>query len=190
MPFLSLSQTYRIAPRARVAGHAPVSGALPAPAIARDARASRDEARADDPQAEPETDTDCDSVRRSPLLRALLLALQIPPAKAGTHDAVLERALIEFARALNLATADADSLPQPAMARAEEAALRRSRNEERLLAAFAELQHGAGRPEAATREALQSRLSGFLHALARHLQIDDDRAGEATQPGSLISVRA
>jgi hypothetical protein len=29
-----------------------------------------------------------------------------------------------------------------------------------------------------------------LYALARHLQVDDERAGEATQPGSLISVHA
>jgi hypothetical protein len=60
----------------------------------------------------------------------------------------------------------------------------------RLLMAFAELQHAAGRPGAATREALQSQLGTFLHALARHLQVDDERAGEATEPGSLISVHA
>jgi hypothetical protein len=67
---------------------------------------------------------------------------------------------------------------------------RMPRNEARLLTAFAELQHAAGRPGAATREALQSQLHSFLHALARHLQVDDERAGEATQPGSLISVHA
>ena len=42
----------------------------------------------------------------------------------------------------------------------------------------------------ATREALQSQLGAFLQTLARELHIDDDRAGAATQPGSLISVLA
>ena len=95
-----------------------------------------------------------------------------------------------FARALNQATGDVDAVPQPALARAEEAAQRRARNEELLLVAFAELQHAAGRRGATTREALQAQLGAFLHALARELHVDDDRAGEATQPGSLISVQA
>jgi hypothetical protein len=184
MPFTSLSQTYRIAPRAVV--RAPAAGVLPTPVAARDPRAGRDDAQAE--PRHPDADPDCDSVRRSPLLRALLLALQ-PYVTTGAYDAVLERALIEFARALNLATSDTGTAPQPALARAEETAQRRLRNEQHLLAAFAELQHAAGRPDAPTREALQSQLSVFLNALARHLQIDDDRAGEATQP-SLISVRA
>ena len=189
MSFTSLSQTYRIAPRTRAVAPAPralASGS--ALALAREPELRRDGERADDSGRAVEPD--CDSVRRSPLLRALLLALQTPVTPGGTPDATLEGALIEFARALNLATSDVEGLPQPAPVRAEDAAQRRTRNEERLLAAFAELQHAAGRPGAATREALQSQLHSFLHALARHLQVDDERAGEATQPGSLISVHA
>ena len=106
------------------------------------------------------------------------------------HDATLERALIEFTRALNLATRDVDAMPQPALARADETAQRRARNEEQLMVGFAELRHAAGQPNAPTHEALQAQLSAFLHALARHLNVADDRAGEATQPGSLISVQA
>jgi len=122
-------------------------------------------------------------------MRALMRALQ--PAGSSAHaNMVLERALIAFARALNQASSDADAAAQPAVARAGDAAQRRTRNEDLLLAAFAELQHAAGRSGAPTREALQAQLSAFLHTLARHLHIDDDRAGEVTQPGSLISVHA
>jgi len=180
MPLLSLSQAYRITPRARDAAGAP---GRPLPAAERNPRRdSGGDGRDGDP--------DCDSVRRSPLLRALLLALQLPATAAGSHDAILERALIVFARALNKATGDVDAAPQPATTRASDAAQRRARHEEDLLVAFAELQHAAGRPAAPTREALQAQLGAFLHALARQLQVDDDRAGEATQPGSLISVHA
>ena len=42
----------------------------------------------------------------------------------------------------------------------------------------------------AAKKDLQADLGVFLHELARQLNIDDDRAGEATQPGSLISVHA
>jgi hypothetical protein len=42
---------------------------------------------------------------------------------------------------------------------------------------------------APAREALKA-CSAFLHALARHLNVADDRAGEATQTGNLISVQA
>lgn len=177
MPLPSLSRTYRVAPRAGAAWTPPEAGE-------RDARR--------EPRGEGSTDSEaeCDSVRHSPLLRALLRALRLPAAAAGAHDGIVERSLIAFARALNLATGDADAVPQPAMARAGDAAQRRARNEEQLLAAFAELQHAAGRPRPATREALQAQLADTLHALARELHVDDDRAGEATQPGSLISVRA
>ncbi|MFO1222126.1 MAG: hypothetical protein U1E90_03410 [Burkholderiaceae bacterium] len=178
MPLPSLSRAYRVAPRGGAAWSPPEAGE-------RDARRDRrDEASGAD--AEP----GCDSVRHSPLLRALLRALHLPAAAAGAHDGIVERALIAFARALNLATGDADPAPQPAMARASDAAQRRARNEEQLLAAFSELQHAAGRPRPATREALQAQLTDTLHALARELHVDGDRAGEATQPGSLISVRA
>jgi len=177
MPVTSLSQTYRITPLAREAA--------PVPAAEHDARRRRRGGHGDDPY-EP----DCDSVRRSPLLRALLRALRLPEAAIGDHDAVLERSLIAFARALNLASGDVDATPQPVPSRAGDAAQRRARQEEQLLVAFAELQHAAGQPLAATREALQLQLGAFLHALARELHVDEDRAGEATQPGSLISVRA
>jgi hypothetical protein len=183
MPFMSLSQAYRVAPRASVAAPTP-QGAQSA--ADREARARRDGERGGDSRFDGEHD--CDSVRRSPLLRALLRSLGVPDAAA--HDAVLERALIAFARALNLASGDVDAAPQPAPARAGEAAQRRARHEEQLLVAFAELQHAAGHPDATTREALQAQLGTFLHALARELHVDNDRAGEATQPGSLISVRA
>jgi hypothetical protein len=180
MSFTSLSQAYRITPRVREVAGTPARPLL-APAE-RDAR--RDFNHGDPPHEDP----DCDSVRRSPLLRALLQALQVSPSRL--HDATLERALIGFARALNLASGDTDATPQPALARAGDAAQRRARNEENLLVAFAELRHAAGRAAAPTREALQAQLGAFLHALARYLHVDDDRAGEATQPGSLISVRA
>jgi hypothetical protein len=45
-------------------------------------------------------------------------------------------------------------------------------------------------PGAASRAALQSQLGAFLHELARQLNIDEERAGEVTQPGSLICVHA
>ena len=180
MPLLSLTQAYRVSPRAGAAW-AP----SPQPAAERDARRGQ---RDDD--ARSEAAPDCDSVRHSPLLRALLRALRLPGVATGGQDVVLERALIGFARALNLATGDADASPQPAPARASDAAQRRARHEEQLLVAFAELQHATGRPQAATREASQSQLGDFLHALARELHVDDDRTGEATQPGSLISIRA
>jgi len=186
MPFTSLSQAYRIAPRTSEVTRAPATRALPTPAVGLDVRARHDD-RAD-ADGQPEATHDRDSVRRSPLLRALLKALRVSAARS--HDAILERALLEFARALNLASGDVDTTPQPALARADEAAQRRARNEEQLLVAFAELQHAAGRPDAATREALQAKLGEFLHALARHLDVADDRTGEATQPGSLISVQA
>lgn len=178
MPLPSLSRAYRVAPRGAAAWGPPEAGE-------RDARRDRRH-EGSGADAEP----DCDSARRSPLLRALLRALQLPAAAAGAHDGIVERSLIAFARALNLATGDTDAVPQPTMARAGDAAQRRARNEEQLLAAFAELLHAAGRPRAATREALQAQLADTLHALARELHVDDDRAGEATQPGSLISVRA
>ncbi|HEY2976954.1 MAG TPA: hypothetical protein VGJ35_03225 [Burkholderiaceae bacterium] len=186
MSFTSLSRAYRIAPRTGDVARTPAPKALPTPGVGIDARARRDD-RAD-AEGQPDATCDCDSVRRSPLLRALVLALQVSGTRS--HDAVLERALIEFARALNLATGDVDVTPRPALARADETAQRRARNEEQLLVAFAELQHAAGRPGAPTREALQAQLSTFLHTLARHLNVADDRAGEATQPGSLISVQA
>ncbi|MFI4932129.1 MAG: hypothetical protein ACHP83_17935 [Burkholderiales bacterium] len=185
MSLLSLSQAYRIAPRVRDAARTPPP---PMPASERNPRDRRDGERADG--GRPETDQDCDSVRRSPLLRALLRALQVPQAATAAQDSVLERALIVFARALNQATGEVDAVPQPAPARAEEAAQRRARNEELLLVAFAELRHSAGHRGAATREATQAQLGAFLQVLARALHVDDDRAGEATQPGSLISVRA
>jgi len=187
MPFISLSQAYRIAPRAHDAVRKPSPKAA-APAGERDPRAGRDGGQGDDNR--PEGDPDIDSVRRSPLLRALLRSLQVPQAATAAPDAVLEHALIGFARALNLATGDVDAAPQPAPARADDAAQRRARNEELLLVAFAELQHAAGRGVASTREALQAQLGAFLHALARELHVDHDRAGEATHPGSLISVHA
>lgn len=184
MSYFSLSQAYRIAPRGRDAARTPAPQALLARPD-RDGQRGRDHASDD---GRREDGDDCDSVRRSPLLRALMKALQVP--MVGAHDLVLERALIAFARALNLATGDAETTPSPAAARAADTAQRRAHNEEQLLVAFAELQHAAGRAAAATREALQVQLGDFLHALARELHIDDDRAGEATQPGSLISVQA
>ncbi|HET7527892.1 MAG TPA: hypothetical protein VFK10_18265 [Burkholderiaceae bacterium] len=184
MSYLSLSQTYRIAPRGDAA-RAPAPEALLTPRADRDGHRGRDHARGGGAH---EDSHDCDSVRRSPLLRALMRALQVP--MVGVQDVVLERALIAFARALNHATGDAETTPSPAAARAADTAQRRARNEEQLLVAFAELQHAAGRPAAATHEALQVQLGAFLHALARELHVDDDRAGAATQPGSLISVHA
>jgi len=188
MAFMSLSQAYRIAPLARDAARTPSPAVAPRPANGRDPRAHREGERGDD--GRHDGDHDIDSVRRSPLLRALLRALQMPQVATGAPDAVLEHALIGFARALNLATGDVDVAPQPAPARADDAAQRRARHEELLLVAFAELQHATGRRGAVTREALQAQLGAFLHALARELHVDDDRAGEATHPGSLISVHA
>lgn len=188
MSFTSLSQAYRIAPRVRGAERTPSLKPEPMPAGERDPRTRRDGERGDG--GRPDGDHDIDSVRRSPLLRALLRSLQIHGADTETQDTYLERTLIAFARALNQATSDVDATPQPSLARAADAARRRARNEELLLGAFAELQHAAGRREASTREALQAQLSAFLHALASELHVDEDRAGEATQPGSLISVHA
>src|SRR5262245_41122934 len=188
MSFMSLSQAYRVVPRVRDAARTPAVGLAPTPQTDRDAKHGRERDLARDHDARPDDSQDCDSVRHSPLLNALTLALQVPFGRA--HDLALERALIGFARALNLATGDAEATPAPATVRAADAAQRRARNEEQLLVAFGELQHAASRAVASNREALQAQLGAFLHARARQLQVDDDRAGEATQPGSLISVHA
>ena len=194
MAFLSLSQAYKIAPSRRDAARGPVSAPLQIRAISPDAQAPRGhDERAD---ANPERDAeagrgrDCDSASRSPLMRALIEALQ-PVQPADLRAAVpLERALIALARALNLASSDTDATQQPAVVRADEAARRRAEHEEALLDAFAALELAAGRAQPASRIELQAQLGDFLHQLARQLNVDDDRTGEATQPGSLISVRA
>jgi hypothetical protein len=192
MSFVSLSQAYKIAPSRRDAAREPAP--LQAPAVHPDAhpRHGRDERRepAHERDAEGARGRDCDSARRSPLMRALILVLR-PARPANVHaDVALERALIAFARALNLASSDAEGAAQPAAVRADEAARRRAEHEEALLGAFAALAQAAGRPAAASRTALQTQLGDFLHQLARELNIDGDRAGDATQPGSLISVHA
>lgn len=195
MSFVSLSQAYKIAPSRRDAARTQVTAPLQTPAINPDAQArqghdERSDGQAPGGDADARRGRDCDSASRSPLMRALIGALQ--PMQPGNvrADVALERALIAFARALNLASSDADSAQQPAAARADEAARRRAEHEEALLDAFAALAHAAGRPQTASRSELQMQLGDFLHQLARQLNIDDDRAGEATQPGSLISVRA
>lgn len=194
MSFVSLSQAYRIAPRRSEGARPSAPAPLPAvdartpPRRGPDADADAERERA----ADSERDHDCDSARRSPLLRALTQALRTMTAGGASprlDDVALERALIAFARALNLASHEGDAAPQPAAARADDAARRRARNEERLVEAFGVLLLAAGRP-AATPHALQSQLGTFLHQLARQLHIDEDRAGEATQPGSLINIHA
>jgi len=194
MSFVSLSQAYKIAPSRRDGARTTVAAPLQTPAIDPDGppRRGHDE-RSDHGQGRPDEGAlsrDCDSASRSPLMRALVLALR--PARPADirADVALERALIAFARALNLASSDGESAPQPAAVRADEAARRRAHHEESLLAAFAALQLAAGRPAAPSRDDLQAELGSFLHELARQLNVDDDRAGEATQPGSLISVHA
>jgi hypothetical protein len=194
MSFVSLSQAYKIAPSRRDAARTPVTAPLQTPAVHPDAQARRGhDARPDaqpEREAEPQRGRDCDSASRSPLMRALILALQPARPSDVRADVALERALIVFARALNLASSDADAAQQPAAARADEAARRRAEHEDALLDAFAALARAAGRALPAARNELQMQLGDFLHQLARQLNIDDDRAGEATQPGSLISVRA
>jgi hypothetical protein len=77
MSFTSPSQTYRIATRSRTAAVAPTlraSGSALAPA--RKPGPGGDDQPADN--AAYAADPDRDSVRRSPLLRALFLALQAP----------------------------------------------------------------------------------------------------------------
>jgi hypothetical protein len=194
MPFVSLSQAYKIAPSRRDAARTTVSAPLQTPAINPDAQPRRDHDERGEPghdrSGEGAASRDCDSASRSPLLRALVQALR--PARPADirADVALERALIAFARALNLASSDGDAAPQPAAVRADEAARRRADHEEALLAAFAALRQAAGRPASPSRDDLQADLGAFLHELARQLNIDDHRAGEATQPGSLISVHA
>ena len=190
MSFASLSQAYRIAPSRRDGARAPAR--LQAPAVNPDAprhprRDGHDDA---DPDRGAQTarGRDCDSASRSPLMRSLLQALR--PAEAAAADATLEHALIAFARALNQASGDGDSAARPAFVRADDAARRRADHEAALLGAFDGLQQAAGRPRARSTVELQAQLGEFLHELARQLDIEDDRAGEATQPGSLISVRA
>ncbi|HVQ06520.1 MAG TPA: hypothetical protein VMT14_23515 [Burkholderiaceae bacterium] len=194
MSFVSLSQAYKIAPSRRDAARTPVAAPQQTPAVNPDAQPRRGHDERGDPGHERAPDAphgrDCDSASRSPLMRALVLALRPARPSNVRADVALERALIAFARALNLASTDADSPAQPAAVRADEAARRRAQHEEALLDAFAALAQAAGRPQAQTRAALQVELGDFLHQLARELNIDDDRAGEATQPGSLISVHA
>jgi len=188
MPLLSLSQAYRIAPRRDgVRTTAP----LATTAVDPDARGRRDPEGERDNGARRGRDEprDCDSAQRSPLLQALKQALQPAPTVTVKDEVVLERALIAFARALNQATHDADPVPQPAAARADEAARRRALHEEQLLAAFAALLSAAGHTVGTT-HLLQDQLGEFLHQLARVLNVDQERAGEATMPGSLISVHA
>ncbi|HET9205027.1 MAG TPA: hypothetical protein VFO28_02230 [Burkholderiaceae bacterium] len=194
MSFVSLSQAYKIAPSRRDAARTPVAAPLQTPAVNPDTQPRRGHDERGEPGHEraPEAShgRDCDSASRSPLMRALVLALRPARPSNVRADVALERALIAFARALNLASSDADSPPQPAAVRADEAARRRAEHEEALLDAFAALAQAAGRPQPESRAALQAELGDFLHQLARELNVDDDRAGEATQPGSLISVHA
>lgn len=194
MSFVSLSQAYKIAPSRRDAARTPVAAPLQTPAVNPDTQPRRGHDERGEPGHEraPEAShgRDCDSASRSPLMRALVLALRPARPSNVRADVALERALIAFARALNLASSDADSPPQPAAVRADEAARRRAEHEEALLDAFAALAQAAGRPQPESRAALQGELGDFLHQLARELNVDDDRAGEATQPGSLISVHA
>jgi hypothetical protein len=190
MPFVTLSQAYNVAPSRRDAARA--QAPLLAAAIDPDAQPrQRHEPHGGARERDGESghDRDCDSARRSPLMRALLRAIEPAAPLHGALDVALERALIAFARALNQASSDADLPPPPAAVRADEAARRRAAHEAALLDAFAALQHAAGRPRASP-AALQAQLGQFLHQLTRQLDIDDDRAGEATQPGSLISVHA
>jgi len=188
MPLLSLSQAYRIAPR-RDAGptHAPLAVTTVDP----DARGRREPEPQRDgaPGRGHDEPRDCDSAQRSPLLQALKLALKPMPTVTVKDEVALERTLIAFARALNQATHDADGAPQPAAVRADDAARRRARNEEQLLAAFEALQQAAGHAVPSS-HALQEQLGEFLHQLARQLNVDQHHAGEVTQPGSLISVHA
>lgn len=184
MSLLSLSQAYRIAPKRDAAP-------LATPTVDPDARGRRDpESDRDSSHGSARDEPrDCDSAQRSPLLQALKQALKPAPTATVKDEVVLERALIAFARALNQATHDADAAPQPAAVRADDAARRRAHNEEQLLAAFSALQQAAGRalPSPHT---LQQQLGEFLHQLARQLNVDAERAGEVTQPGSLISIHA
>jgi hypothetical protein len=194
MSFVLLSQAYKIAPSRRDAARTQAPAPLQAPATNPDAHphharhGERDGAQ--HREGDVDRGRDCDSASRSPLMRALIQALQPAAATGGRADLVLERALIAFARALNLATNDAETTPHPAAARADEVARRRASLEEELLDAFAALQRAAARPGAVSRAVLQAQLGAFLHELARQLNIDEERAGEATQPGSLISVHA
>ncbi len=195
MSFVSLSQAYKIAPSRRDAARTQVTAPLQTPAINPDAQArqghdGRPDGHGPADDADARRGRDCDSASRSPLMRALILALRPKQPADVRADVALERALIAFARALNQASSDTDAAHQPAAARADEAARRRAEHEEALLDAFAALALAAGRTQAASRTELQMQLGDFLHQLARELNIDDDRAGEATQPGSLISVRA
>jgi hypothetical protein len=194
MSFVSLSQAYKIAPSRRDAARTLAAAPQQTPAVNPDAQARRGHDERGQPGHERAPDAphgrDCDSASRSPLMRALVLALRPARPSNVRADVALERALIAFARALNLASTDADSPAQPAAVRADEAARRRAQHEEALLNAFAALAQAAGRRQAETRAALQAELGDFLHQLARELNMDDDRAGEATQPGSLISVHA
>jgi len=188
MPLLSLSQAYRTAPK-RDAERA--NAPLATPTVDPDARGRREaDADRDASQGSARDEPrDCDSAQRSPLLQALKQALKPAPTTTVKDEVTLERALIAFARALNQATHDADAVAQPAAVRADDAARRRAHNEEQLLAAFAALEVAAGRvlPSAHT---LQEQLGEFLHQLARQLNVDAERAGEVTQPGSLISIHA
>jgi hypothetical protein len=192
MSFVSLSQAYKIAPSRRDAARAHAPAPLEVSPTNPDARDGRhaDGDSGHDRDGDDGRDRDCDSARRSPLMRALMRALQAPPASNPQADLALERALIAFARALSLASSDAGAVAQPAAVRADEAARRRVSHEDALLDAFAALQLTTARPAAASRTALQTQLGAFLRDLARQLHIDDERAGEATQPGSLISVHA
>jgi hypothetical protein len=185
MSYLSLSQAYRITPLRDAAR----TDAAPTPTVDPDARGRREPER-DGGQSRPRDEArDRDSAQRSPLLQALKVALDPAPNASIRDEVVLERALIAFARALNQASHDADVVPQPAAVRADDAARRRAHNEEQLLAAFAALRHAAGHA-VPSRHTLQDQLAEFLHHLARKLNLDEERAGEATQPGSLIDILA
>jgi hypothetical protein len=185
MSYLSLSQAYRITPL-RDAARADTT--TPTPTVDPDARGRREPERDGRGRARDEA-RDRDSAQRSPLLQALKVALDPAPTATIRDEVVLERALIAFARALNQASHDADSATQPAAVRADDAARRRAHNEEQLLAAFAALRLAAGHA-VPQRHTLQDQLAEFLNHLARKLNLDEERAGEATQPGSLIDILA
>lgn len=192
MSTLLPSHAYRITPRRDVARPTAADSALrPGAPVDPDAggRSGHGPRQGDNRQPAGGPAPDRASARRAPLMQALLHTLGLSSTPAAADDEALERALIAFARALNHATHDVGAQPQPAAARADEAARRRAAHETQLLAAFGELLHTVGRPLASP-QALQEQLGAFLHRLARQLDIDDEQTGEATRPGSLIDIRA
>jgi hypothetical protein len=111
------------------------------------------------------------------------------PATVKVGDQVLDPAAVATAD-IGSTTTQGSMLIVTAELKTQIVSSTGSRNKDRLLDAFANLQRALGQPQADDRDSLKTQLSAFLRELAHQLSGSGDPQADATQPGSLISVQA